>query len=370
MQRALALAEAVLGTTSPNPAVGAVLVSGGQVVGEGATQPPGGPHAEVMALRQAGEKARGATLYVTLEPCSHHGRTPPCSEAIIAAGVSRVFYALGDPNPQVNGRGAQQLRQAGIAVHAGCGEAEARLLNEAYLHYQTSGHAFVCCKYAMTLDGKIATAGGDARWVSGPASRQRVQLLRRQADAVMVGVETVLADDPQLTARDAHGACLPRQPWRVVLDSRARIPANARLLNDAQVARTLIVTTREAPAERLAQLRDTGAQLLVAADEGGRVSLPEALRALAERGIINILSEAGGTLNGALFDAGMVQKVQVFIAPKLVGGAGAPGPVLGRGVSLMTSAWQVKVTRVEQLEADLLITGYIGQTEVSPCSPA
>ena len=233
MLRALQLAERAVGHTSPNPPVGAVLVRDGRIVGEGRTQPPGQSHAEIVALRQAAELANGATLYVTLEPCSHHGRTPPCADAIIAAGVAEVRASMTDPNPRVAGRGLDALRQAGITVTLGEGRAAAEELAAPHSWYITTGRPLVTLKFAMSLDGKIATRTGDSKWITGPESRRYVHTLRARADAIMAGIGTILADDPQLTARDANGTPLPRQPLRVILDSRARTPPDA---EDAQTA--------------------------------------------------------------------------------------------------------------------------------------
>ena len=245
MSRALDLAGQALGTTSPNPAVGAVLVKEGQVVGEGFTQAPGEAHAEIMALHQAGELARSATLYVTLEPCSHQGRTPPCTSAIVAAGVAEIHMALLDPNPLINGRGRKELEEAGISVAVGEREEEARQVNEAYLKFTRTGLPFVTAKYAASLDGKIATRTGDARWITGVTARRHANRLRAASDVVMVGIGTVLADDPLLTARDDQDHPLPHQPLRVIVDSSGRTPATARLFQEP--GRVLIAGSRISP---------------------------------------------------------------------------------------------------------------------------
>ncbi len=358
MLRALALARQALGTTSPNPAVGAVVVKDGVIVGEGFTQPPGSAHAEVVALRQAGERARGATVYVTLEPCCHFGRTPPCTAALIAAGVAEVRVATLDPNPLVAGKGGRELAAAGIRVVVGEQEAAARELNEAFFKFITTRRPFLSVKYAMTLDGKIATSGGHARWVTGPAARQHVHSLRAAADAVLVGIGTVLADDPQLTARPADDVPAPRQPWRVIVDSSCRTPPAARVLSDDFVARTIVATTPQAPAARLAAVRATGAEALVLPPVAGRVDLAALAEVLAGRGIINVLAEAGGTLTAALFAAQLVDKVYAFVAPKIAGGAAAPTPVAGTGVATMDAALALRVAKVERLGDDVLIVAY------------
>lgn len=356
MLRALHLARQAQGMTSPNPAVGAVIVKDGEVVGEGYTQPPGSAHAEIVALRQAGERARGATVYVTLEPCCHHGRTPPCATALVAAGVAEVHVAMVDPNPLVAGGGLAVLREAGIRVVLGQHAAEAAELNEAFFKFIQTRRPFVAVKYAMTLDGKIATYTGHSRWVTGPEARRRVHELRRAADAVMVGIETVLADDPQLTVRLDESPLIPRQPWRVVVDSRCRIPLSARLLCDEHVTRTLIATTEVAPKEKGRELRSRGAEVLVLPPTAeGRVHLPSLMETLGGRGIINILSEAGGTLTAALFTERLVDKVYAFVAPKISGGEAATTPVDGEGVATMDAALPLTFVRVERLGYDVLL---------------
>ncbi|MCE2462923.1 MAG: bifunctional diaminohydroxyphosphoribosylaminopyrimidine deaminase/5-amino-6-(5-phosphoribosylamino)uracil reductase RibD, partial [Dehalococcoidia bacterium] len=250
MRQALALARLALGTTSPNPAVGAVIVRDGVVVGEGFTQPPGHAHAEVMALQQAGRNSRDASLYVTLEPCCTYGRTPPCTQAIIAAGISEVHAAITDPNPRVNGKGLSELEATGIKVYRGDGEEEAREMYEAFARHVNTGLPFVTAKFAMSLDGKIATHTGDSKWVTGPLARGHVQEMRRTCDAIMVGVNTVLRDNPRLTARDRDGSLLSRQPLRVILDSKARTPTDAILLSEPGL--TFIAVTRSAADGRIA----------------------------------------------------------------------------------------------------------------------
>ncbi|MHB1415832.1 MAG: bifunctional diaminohydroxyphosphoribosylaminopyrimidine deaminase/5-amino-6-(5-phosphoribosylamino)uracil reductase RibD [Chloroflexota bacterium] len=358
MARALALARGALGSTSPNPAVGAVIVNDGLVVGEGYTQPPGGPHAEIVALREAGERARGATVYVSLEPCCHHGRTPPCTAALIAAGVAEVRIATIDPNPRMSGKGAKELERAGIRVHLGECEEAAREINEAFFKYITTGRPFLSLKYAMTLDGKIASARGHSRWVTGPEARQLVHELRRQADAVLVGIGTVLADDPRLTVRLGDDQPTGRQPWRVVVDSRCRIPLAARLLSDGGASRTIVATTRAASPDSLAAVHAAGAEVWTLADIDGRVDLADLMERLAARGIINVLAESGGTLNGSLFQAGLVDKIYAFVAPKVVGGATAPTPVDGAGVDRMDQAYPLRLAKVERYGEDTLLVGY------------
>ena len=355
MQRALALAGQALGRVSPNPAVGAVLVRDGQVVGEGFTRPPGGPHAEVVALDQAGEAARGSTLHVNLEPCCHQGRTPPCTKAIIAAGVAEVHMAILDPDPNVSGRGRKELEAAGIAVQVGECEQEARRLNEAYIKHRTTGLPFVIAKFAASLDGRIAAASGDSRWISGPQSRQWAHEQRATMDAIMVGVNTILVDDPQLTARPG-GQESERQPLRVVADSHGRTPASARVLQGPGHA--LIATSdRSEPSWRQA-MKAAAAEVLVLPRDGDSLDLGALLKALAERGVLSLLVEGGGILLGSLFDQGLVDKVQAIIAPLIIGAAEAPTAVAGRGAHRLADAWRLREVTVERLGDDILIIGY------------
>ena len=369
MERALSLARQALGTASPNPAVGAVLVKDGRIVGEGFTQPPGGPHAEVVAIRQAGEAARGATLYVTLEPCCHHGRTPPCTEAILAAGVREVHLSHLDPDPHVNGRGKAELESAGVTVFVGEGEEEARRINEAYLKHRTTGLPFVIAKFAASLDGKIAATSGDSRWVSGPESRRWAHRQRTLVDAIMVGVRTVLIDDPELTARPEPGEGArqadgePRQPLRVVADSRGRTPASARVLRGP--AGTLVATTDASSEAWRREMGDAGAEVLVLPRRRGDVDLGELLRHLGGRDILSLLVEGGGELLGSFFDLGLVDKVQAIVAPIIIGGQEAPTAVAGRGARRMADALRLRDVTVERLGEDVLVTGYVGGEEGS-----
>ncbi|NPV27725.1 MAG: bifunctional diaminohydroxyphosphoribosylaminopyrimidine deaminase/5-amino-6-(5-phosphoribosylamino)uracil reductase RibD [Firmicutes bacterium] len=356
MGRALELARLAEGRTSPNPMVGAVLVKDGQIVGEGYHQKAGTPHAEVHALRQAGDRARGATLYVNLEPCSHYGRTPPCAEALIQAGVARVVAAMTDPNPLVAGRGMKLLAAAGIKTEVGLRAAEAQRLNEVFIKYITSRRPFVVLKTAMTWDGKIATSTGQSRWVTGSAARTYVHRLRNIYDGIMVGIGTVLADDPQLTVR-LEG--IPtRNPVRIVVDSRLRVPLQAQVVNQLSNARTIIATTEQAPREKITELEQRGVEVLVV--EGReRVDLNQLMLRLGERDICSILLEGGATLNAAALEAGIVDKVLNFIAPKIIGGAMAPTPVGGVGKQVMNDAWCLNNCSVDRIGEDFLLTGYL-----------
>ena len=356
MQRAVLLAQEVVGSTSPNPAVAAVLVKDGAEVGTGATQPPGQDHAEIAALKQASGQAQGATLYTTLEPCCTWGRTPPCTKAIIQAGIAEVHFAVIDPNPSVSGKGRDELAAAGIRVTLE--EADgARELYEAFAKHITTGTPFVTAKYAMTLDGKIATHTGDSKWVTGPEAREFVQRLRRVCDAILVGVATALIDDPYLTARDGDGIPLERQPLRVILDSTCHTPVAAIMLRQPGV--TLIATTKAAPDSRVEALEQAGAEVVVLpSGEDRRVDLPALLDHLGSRGVVNLLVEGGGSVHGAFFDRGLVDKLYAFVAPVIVGGETSLSPVEGTGVAVMAGAWRLAETRTEQIGPDWLIIGY------------
>ena len=355
MERALELARQALGTTSPNPAVGAVIVRDGRVIGEGYTQPPLGPHAEIVALGQAGGEARGASLYVTLEPCSHHGRTPPCAEAVMTAALAEVRVAMLDPDPQVDGRGVRQLEAAGLAVRLGEGEAQARRLNEAYIKHRTTGFPFVIAKFATSLDGRIAAASGDSRWVAGTQARDWAHRIRTQVDAILVGSNTVIVDDPLLTARP-EGIESPRQLLRVVVDSRGRTPPTAKVLTGP--AKTLVVTAEDSSADWRAAIGAAGSEVIVLPRDGEHVDLPVLLSALAERQVLALMVEGGGVLLGSFFDKGLVDKVHAVIAPIVVGAAAAPAAVAGRGAFRMADAVRLREVTTDRLGEDILVTGY------------
>lgn len=356
MRLALELAEQARGRTSPNPLVGAVIVKDGQIVGRGYHQKAGTPHAEVHALREAGELARGASMYVTLEPCSHYGRTPPCSRAVIEAGLSEVYVAMADPNPRVAGEGIRQLRDAGIKVEVGILEAAARRMNEIFIKYITAKQPFVLLKTAMTLDGKIAARTGHARWVTGPEARFRVHRIRDEYDAILVGVNTVLDDDPELNCRLPDGS--GHDPVRLVLDTRARTPLNARILRVDSPAPTIIVTTDLAPAENIRRLKAVGAEIITMTSRDGRVDLPELLVDLGRREISSLLVEGGAEVSAAFLGAGLVDKVLWFIAPKIIGGRDAPGPVAGTGLARMDEALALRDISWGQAGNDFYMEGY------------
>jgi diaminohydroxyphosphoribosylaminopyrimidine deaminase/5-amino-6-(5-phosphoribosylamino)uracil reductase len=361
MQRALELARKALGRTSPNPPVGAVIVKRGRIVGEGFHPKAGEPHAEIFALRAAGALARGGDIFVTLEPCSHQGRTGPCADALIAAGIKRVHIGTLDPNPLVAGQGAERLREAGIKVTTGLEEAACRELIVPFAWHITRRTPFTLYKAAMTLDGQLATRSGDSRWVSGEASRKRVHQLRDQVDAIMVGVETVLADNPALTTRLEQGG---RDPLRVVVDSRLRTPLKSQMLSQVTAAKTLIATTPLASAAKIAALQDAGAEVLVCPALDSRVSLFDLWRELGRRDIQYLLLEGGRTLASVALHAGLINRLQVYIAPKLVGGAGLAGLFVGDGCSLMKDALLLEGLRVETVGEDLLLSA-----EVKSCLP-
>lgn len=352
MQRALELGWEALGTTSPNPAVGCVIVRDGEVVSEGWTHPPGQEHAEAAALRQAGARARGATLYTTLEPCNHYGRTPPCSEAIIAAGVSKVHVAVRDPNSNVAGGGIERLNAAGISTHIGeCADGASRLI-EAFARHSWTRLPFVTAKYAMSLDGKIAARSGDSKWISGEESRQYTHLLRARSDAIMVGINTVLADDPQLTARDAEGNANERQPLRVVLDSHGRMPQDAQMLR-------ILGDTIIAVADDYDGASCDGAETIRLPSGRGGVDLSALLGVLGERDVTSVLVEGGGATMGALFDMNLVDKVVAFVAPVIIGGNEAISPVGGIGIAGMEEALRLSNVEVRRFGGDVAIIGYV-----------
>lgn len=363
MREALELARRGAGTASPNPMVGAVVVAGGRVVGRGFHVRPGSPHAEALAIEEAGEAARGGTLYVTLEPCAHWGRTPPCTEAIIRAGLRRVVAAMEDPDSQVRGRGLRRLRESGVETSVGVAGEGARRLNEAYIKHRTTGLPFVTAKWAMSLDGRIATRAGESRWISGAASRAFVHELRAACDAIVVGIGTVLRDDPQLTAR---GVLAARQPARIVLDSTLRVPPDARVLN-RDGAPVLVGTTSHARPEARRTLEARGVEVIVADGPGRHVDIGRVCSELGRRGMMSVLVEGGGTIHGAFVDAGVVDRFLIFIAPMVLGGP-APSPVGGLGVERIADAWRLVETTIRRLDGDVLIEAYVpalGRTNVA-----
>jgi len=397
MLRALNLAKQGEGAVSPNPMVGCVLVKDGQIVGEGYHQVYGGPHAEINALKAAGKNAEGATVYVTLEPCCHVGHTGPCTAALIAANVAGVVVAMRDPNPLVAGNGIELLRKAGIHVVEGEYEEEARFLNEKYLTRVEKKRPWVIAKWAMTLDGKIASRTGSSQWISSDASRLRTHQLREQADAILVGSGTVFKDDPCLTVR-LPGKTMRRHPLRIILNSSASIPLESRLVQTAKEFPLLIGIDAAAPLSNVKQLKDAGCEILVLPErlqiscshngerrrpdlrsqEHGDMSEREKhqkeyeevqksterlkflFAELARRGITNLLVEGGGTLLGSLFDAKFMDEVHVFIAPKFIGGKGAVSPMMGLGIAVMRDSLNLNAPTVEMIGPDIYVHGKLG----------
>ncbi len=351
MRRAIDLAGRGLGRVSPNPPVGCVIAMGHEVVAEGWHQEYGGPHAEVNALAQAGERAKDATAYVTLMPCAHFGKTPPCTSALIEASVKRVVVAVDDPNPQ-SGDGRNILARAGIRVEIGLLRSEAAEVMRGFLKHVTTGLPFLTLKYAMTLDGKIATNTGDSRWISCEESRGQVQAMRARSDGVMVGIGTALADDPRLTVREPH---LP-QPWRIIVDSTCRLLPKARVFKEG-AGKVMVVTTSTAPAEQVHALEHAGATVVRVRGGAERVDLPEAMRALAGIGLRELLCEGGAGLGAGLLEADLVDRVVAYIAPKIVGGTGALSAITGRGVGLMSQAIPLTGLRVEMCGSDIRVEG-------------
>lgn len=356
MKRALALARR--GRTSPNPMVGAVIVRDGVIVGEGFHPRAGEPHAEVFAINAAGSLAEGADLYVTLEPCSHFGRTPPCADAVIKAGIKRVFAAMVDPNPKVSGSGIRRLQDAGIHVEVSMMEPEARELNRGFIKRVTTGMPFVLWKAAMSLDGKIATNSGDSRWITGERSRKEVHKLRNTHDAVITGVGTILADDPELTVRGIRGAV---NPAIVVVDSRASTPPTARILKSG--ASVYIAVTEQADGERIRHLEDADVKILMMPEVDGRVDLNTLMIKLAEMGINTAMIEGGGELAASMLKAGLIDRGMIFVAPKIIGGRDAKTIVEGTGIEMMADALPASNLRTHRFGDDIALEFDLGYRE-------
>ncbi|MBR9982527.1 MAG: bifunctional diaminohydroxyphosphoribosylaminopyrimidine deaminase/5-amino-6-(5-phosphoribosylamino)uracil reductase RibD [Desulfatitalea sp.] len=356
MSQALALAARGAGRVSPNPMVGAVVVRDNQVVGQGFHQAVGGPHAEVHALDDAGDKARGATLYVTLEPCNHHGRTPPCTEKILNAGIRRVVVAMADPNPDVRGGGNTFLQSKGIEVACGVAETGARQLNECFIKFVRTRRPFVVLKMAATLDGRIATRTGDARWVTGAAARAEVHRLRHTLDAILVGVGTVAADDPQLTTRLADGQGV--DPIRVVLDTRLRMSERARVLTQSSPRPTYVVCGPDAAQPDRQRLMSGGAHLLDAPLNNGVIDLDALMTQLGALNIASLLIEGGARVAAGALAAGIVDKVIFFYAPKLLGGDDGIPMLRGPGPEFMRDALAIHNLSVSRMGEDVMVQGY------------
>jgi diaminohydroxyphosphoribosylaminopyrimidine deaminase/5-amino-6-(5-phosphoribosylamino)uracil reductase len=351
MRDALAEAERGRGRTHPNPIVGSLVVAGGRVIARGHHERAGGPHAEVVALGKAGARARGADLYVTLEPCNHHGRTPPCTEAVLAAGIRRVVVGSVDPNPLVHGRGIRRMRAAGVRVEVGVLGAECDRANEQWFKFITRKMPWVVLKAAITLDGKLATPSGDSRWVTGPTARARVHELRDRLDAVLVGIGTALSDDPLLTARGSG----QRDPVRIVVDPKGRLPTGARMLAERSSAETVVAVTLAAPAGRLRALERQGAKILRCRhDRNGRIVLRDLLRRMAGRGLTSVLVEGGARIHGSFLRLRLWDELLLFVAPKVLG-EGALSFAAMPAPSSMGRALGVQITATDRLGPDLLV---------------
>ena len=357
MRRALELAGKAAGRTSPNPMVGAVIVKNGRVIAEGYHKKAGRPHGEIEALRKAGKRARGAQMFVNLEPCCHQGRTPPCTDAIIESGLKEVFVGMRDPNILVAGKGIRRLKRAGIVVQNGLLKNDCQRLNEVFVKYIQTGKPFVTLKSALSLDGKIATSTGESQWITGSEARERVHRMRDQVDAILVGAGTVLKDNPRLTTRLKKGK--GSDPARVILDARAEIPLKSRVFQQARRNRVIYATTRKASAYRINRLHKAGVHIYVLPDKDNRISLKKLIKLLGQTGIVSVLIEGGSGLNASAFKEGIVDKVVLFLAPLIIGGELAPGAVGGPGVKRLKQALPIKNLRVTPVGADWMVEGYL-----------
>lgn len=357
MKLALSLAEKGRGYVNPNPLVGAVIVKDGKVIGEGYHTAFGKPHAEIEAINSATEDIKGATMYVTLEPCCHQGKTPPCTDAIIKNQLARVVVATTDPNPLVSGSGIEKLKQSNIEITVGVLEEMAKIQNEVFIHYMTTNLPFTILKYAMSLDGKIACHTGDSKWITSEKSRTDVHRLRSSVNAVVTGIGTILSDDASLNVRlvDSKG----KEPHRIVVDSAARINLDAKILNLDSKSDTYIAVTEAASDEKLKKLEDYGAKIIMTKSKDGKVDLEELWKELGFLGIDSILIEAGEQLNAALLEAKLVNKIRAYIAPKIIGGTNAKSPIGGYGASSMSEVINLKSMNVTHVENDFVVEGYI-----------
>ncbi len=361
MTRALELARLGMGYTNPNPMVGAVLVKNGEIIGEGYHRKYGGPHAEVDAFNNSPSQVSGSTMYVTLEPCSHYGKTPPCANAIVGKGIKKVVIAMEDPNPEVSGKGIKVLRENGIEVVTGVMEREAKKLNEVFIKYITTKLPFCILKTAMTLDGKIATYTGDSKWITNEESRRYVHELRHQVAAIMVGIGTVMTDNPMLTARleGKEG----KSPIRIIVDTKARIPLNSKVLQCNSDQKTIIATTDLANKDKIKAIEQMGAQVLITPLKDNQVDLTYLVKALGEHKLDSILLEGGSTLNYSALRQDIVDKVISFVAPKLIGGATAKTPIGGQGISLIKDSILLKDMTILKSKDDLMIEAYLRREE-------
>ncbi len=359
MTEALRLAAKAQGRTSPNPMVGAVVVKNGKVIARGWHKKAGEPHAEAVALRKAGKAAKGATLYVTLEPCSHtNKRTPPCTPLVIQSGVKRVVVAMIDPNPRVSGSGIKTLKKAGVTVVSGVLEAEARKLNEAFIKHITTGMPFVTLKVAQTLDGKTATASGESKWITGEQARMEGHRLRDGSDAILVGINTVLKDNPSLTTRMPKG----RDPVRIVVDSSLRIPVNAKVITQKSPAGTIVATLATAQKAKVEKLRNAGAEVLIVKDRGGRVDLRDLMKKLGARGIMSVLIEGGAEVHASAIASGIADKIVMFIAPTLMTGRDSLCSIGGISPKTLSRAVRLHDVSIRQIGGDFMVEGYLRKT--------
>jgi diaminohydroxyphosphoribosylaminopyrimidine deaminase/5-amino-6-(5-phosphoribosylamino)uracil reductase len=360
MERAISLAKLASGQVSPNPAVGAVIARDDDIIGQGYTQPPGSSHAEIMALNDAGARANGGVMYVTLEPCCHFGRTPPCTQAIIAAGIKEVHAAMIDPNPLVSGKGLRELEKAGIKTVIGEHADDASEIVESYTKFITTGRPFVTIKYAMSVDGKIAARTGDSKWISSDESRRYVHFLRYTTDAVMVGVNTILTDDPQLTSRASiRGGMTKKQPLRVIVDATGRTPLTAKVFN--QPGQVLMALGEKVSTAQKKAYQKLGAEILEIPAKRGLIDLEKLLIALGEKQITSILVEGGATLMGSLCDRNLADKAIVFVAPVIIGGEKARTAIGGKGTDKVVNSIKLERVKTRRSDSDMMITGYIGR---------
>ena len=356
MREALNLAKKVIGIVSPDPAVGAVLVKNGKILAKGYHDRFTAPHAEVYAIKKAGNAAKGSTLFINLEPCCHYGNNPPCTRTVINAGIKRVVASMADPNPLVNGKGFKQLQKAGIKVDIGLMEEEAKSLNESFVKHITTGLPFVTLKSAMSIDGKTATKNLESFWITGEAARKHAHYLRSINDAIIVGINTVLKDDPQLTVRHVAKNSF-RQPYKIILDSKARIPLAAKVLKDP--SNTVVVVSKEAPKKRIDRLKAIGATVIIEKTSNGKISLPLLLKKLGKMKLSSILIEGGGSVGASAIESKIVDKVVFFIAPKIIGGKLSPSPVGGKGIDLLKQAINLKDLNIKRFGKDIMLEGYI-----------
>lgn len=367
MNEAIALARRAAGRTRPNPLVGCIIVDGDRVVGRGYHHRAGDDHAEIAAIKAATDDVEGCHLYVNHEPCCHYGRTPPCTDAIIDAGIERVVVGTIDPDPRVSGKGIEALEQAGVDVVCGVLEQKSRRLNAAFFTFITENRPWVVAKWAMSLDGKIATHTGDSRWITDRSARRRVHRLRDRHDAILVGKQTLLADDPRLTCRHGEG----RDPMRFVVDARLEAPVEHRVFNhDDSPADTVVLTGPDPDPRRRQALDERNVDIVeVTADERGWLDAEAIVEAIAQRQLLSVLVEGGGRLLGSLFDAELVDYAYAFVAPRLIGGRDAPTPLGGRGITSMHECLDLRDPQVEQLSSDLLVHGRLGDLPTAPISP-